>query len=439
MGQEGALRDLEIGLANLARTTGYPDPVRLSWAMEAREMADLAAGPVSVTQKDVTVTLTLGADHQPEISVRRGDKPLKSVPPDARKKPKVVALVARKAELKRQASRVKQSLEAMMVRGDPFTGHELGQLFRHPLLRPLLERLVIVGEGIRGYPVAEGKALEDYAGKREPVKADEPLRLAHPHDLFSAGDWDKWQRHCFTAEKVQPFKQVFRELYVVTKQENSDGAISKRYAGQQVQPSQSMALWGSRGWNTRDGVSKTFHDLGIVAEVSFGSTGYTPAQVEGYTLDGICFRKRNEWKPMPSTDVPPRVFSEVMHDGDLVVTVAHVGGVDPEASASTTQMREALIRETCALLTIANYKVVKTHIVINGKLGNYSVHLGSGVVHRQPGGHVCIIPVHAQHRGRLFLPFADDDPRTAEIISKILMLARDNEIQDPTILEQLRS
>ena len=51
---------------------------------------------------------------------------------------------------------------------------------------------------------------------------------------------------------------------------------------------------------------------------------------------------------------------------------------------------------------------------------------------------VCIVPVHAQHRGRLFLPFADDDPRTAEVLSKVILLARDDEIQDPSILEQLR-
>jgi hypothetical protein len=67
-----------------------------------------------------------------------------------------------------------------------------------------------------------------------------------------------------------------------------------------------------------------------------------------------------------------------------------------------------------------------------------SLHLGSAIVHRQPGGSLCIVPVHAQRRGRLFLPFADDNPRWAEVISKVLLLARDHEIQDPTILEQLR-
>jgi hypothetical protein len=56
-----------------------------------------------------------------------------------------------------------------------------------------------------------------------------------------------------------------------------------------------------------------------------------------------------------------------------------------------------------------------------------------------PGGALCIVAVHAQQRGRIFLPFADDDPRTAEVISKVMLLARDWEIQDPIILEQIRN
>ena len=141
---------------------------------------------------------------------------------------------------------------------------------------------------------------------------------------------------------------------------------------------------------------------------------------------------------MKLVDVPPRIFSEVMRDLDLVVSVAHRGGVDPEASASTVEMRSALLRETCQLMSLDNVRQKANHILIGGDLGQYSIHLGSGTVHKIPGGSICIVPVHAQHRGRLFLPFADDDPRTAEVISKVLLLARDKEIQDPTILEQLR-
>jgi hypothetical protein len=438
MSREGAVRIATIGLENLARTAGYLDPIRLEWAMEAKEIADLAAGPVAITHDGVTVTLSIDDQAQPELTVRRGDRALKAIPPAVRKHPKVAALAERRMDLKRSASRVKQSLETAMCRGDTFTGMELKQLFGHPLLRPLLERLVLVGEGIRGYPTSQGQALEDYNGKLEPVRLDERLRIAHPHDLFTAGDWDKWQAHCFRSERVQPFKQVFRELYLLTQQERADDAESHRYAGQQVNPSQARALWGSRGWSVREEVSKTYHELGLVVEVTFRHHGWTPLEVEGLTLEGIHFRRREEYAPMPLAEAPPRIFSETMRDCDLVVSVAHRGGVDPEASASTVQMRAALLRETCALLNISNYELAGNHVLIDGKLGKYSIHLGSAVVHRQPGGSLCIVPVHAQHRGRLFLPFADDDPRSAEVLSKVLLLARDHEIQDPSILEQLR-
>src|SRR5437763_6171999 len=100
-------------------------------------------------------------------------------------------------------------------------------------------------------------------------------------------------------------------------------------------------------------------------------------------------------------------------------------------------MRSALVKETATLLRLDNIELKSAHALIEGKLGSYSVHLGSGITHRQPGGALCLIPVHSQHRGRLFLPFADNDPKTAEVVSKILLLARDEQIKDPTILEQI--
>jgi hypothetical protein len=439
MSKPEAMRSIDVGMRNLASTAGYADPMRLEWAMEAEQVGRLAKGPVSVAKDGVTITLALDADARPQLTIQRGEKALKSAPPAVKKDKRVAELLEQAANLKRQASRMKASLEAAMCRGDIFTGEELGQLCRHAILAPLIGRLVLVGEGIMGYPDRGGKALRDASGKLEPVKKTETLRIAHAHDLLLGGEWDKYQRECFQAERVQPFKQVFRELYVVTKQERQDSTLSRRYAGHQVQPRQALALWGQRGWNTQDGVWKTFHDEGLTVSVSFQNDFGTPAEVEGLTVASVDFRRRDEYKPLKLTDVPPRIFSEAMRDMDLVVSVAHAGGVDPEASASTVEMRARLLGETCSLLSLKNVRLKDSHVLIDGRLGNYSVHLGSAVVHRMPGGAVCLTAVPAQHRGRLFLPFADDDPRTAEVIAKTILLARDHEIQDPTILEQLRA
>ncbi len=433
-----AMRAVEIGMNNLARLAGFPDPLRMEWALEAESIRDIAEGPVSVTKDGITVTLSLDEHAKAQISVMKGDKLLKSIPGPVKKKhPAIAELADRAAELKRKTGRIKQSLETAMCRGDQIAAAELVQLFEHAILAPQLGKLVLIGDGIMGYPDKGGKVLRGHDGKLEPIKKGEQLRIAHAHDLFDRGDWDKWQQECFRAERVQPFRQVFRELYVVTKQEKKDGTASSRFAGHQVGPKQAMALWNSRGWNTEDGVCRIFHDLSLIADISFQYDYGTAAEVEGLTMNQVSFRKRDDYRPLRLTEVPSIVFSEIMRDVDLVVSVAHRGEVDPEASASTVEMRIALVRETCLMLKLSNIKFKANHAIIDGYYGEYSLHLGSGGVQRIPGGALAILPVHAQHRGRLFLPFADDDPRTAEVMAKVLLLARDEEIMDPTILDQL--
>ncbi len=430
---------LAIALENLARSAGYRDPQRLEWAMEVQAVADLQAGSIQVEVEGIQITLSINALGEPELSSQKNGKTLKTLPANAKKDPGTAALLERAKNLERQVSRMRLSLEQSMCRGDAFLGSELRSLTGHPMLRAMLAQLVWVGQAGLGYPLSDGSALRALDGEEIPVSPTDTLRLAHPYDLLGSGEWQRWQHECFTAERIQPFKQVFRELYLLTAAERSEGMLSRRYAGQQVNPRQAFALFGGRGWvaDPGEGVHKTFHGLGITARIGFLQTVFTPAEVEGLTLEAVLFTRRGEWKPLPLEEIPALVFSEVMRDVDLVVSVAHAGSVDPEASASSIEARTTLVHETCALLNLRNVEVKNNHVLIEGQLGRYTVHLGSTVVHKQPGGALCILPVHAQQRGRLFIPFVDNDPKTAELISKVILLARDKEIIDPTILEQI--
>ncbi|WP_309738150.1 DUF5724 domain-containing protein, partial [Chamaesiphon sp. OTE_20_metabat_361] len=429
---------VEIGMENLARTAGFADPQRLQWAMEAAAIADLVEKPQVVSIEDTTIALSITTTGTPEITITKAGKTLKAIPAKLKKNPEIEALVDRKQSIVKQASRMRISLEQAMERGDAFTKPELHQLAQHPVLAPMLRQLILIattGNEI-GYLEPNGTELVSPHGK-VPITAAK-FRIAHPHDLLTTKEWQIWQQECFTTARQQPFKQVFRELYVATTAEQTKTG-SKRYEGHQVNPRQAIALFGQRGWisSPDEGLRRTFHKEGLIAIVSFTNGYYTPLEVEGLTIDRLNFYQRDEWKPLPLADIPPRIFSEVMRDLDLVVSVAHIGGVDPEASASTVEMRSSILRETCRLMKLNNVQIQGSHALINGEIGTYSVHLGSAIVHRQPGGALCILPVSSQHRGRLFLPFVDDDPKTAEIMSKVLLLAKDKEIQDPTILEQI--
>jgi hypothetical protein len=127
-----------------------------------------------------------------------------------------------------------------------------------------------------------------------------------------------------------------------------------------------------------------------------------------------------------------------MRDTDLVVSVAHAGKVDPESSHSTVEMRRAICEFTAKLFKLDNVRFEKSHMFISGKRADYAVHLGSGVVHVQGGIMINVFPVHTQQRGKIFMPFVDDDPKTAQIVTEMIMFADDMKIKDPSIVKQIK-
>lgn len=200
-----------------------------------------------------------------------------------------------------------------------------------------------------------------------------------------------------------------------------------------------LALLRDKGWTVdyEEGLQKVFCKENLIVRMYAMADWFSPADIEAPTLEEIRFFDRKTNRPVDLNEIPPVVFSETMRDMDLVVSVAHVGGVDPEASHSTVEMRTAIAKELAVLLKLTNVEFIGSHAKIYGSLSGYSIHMGSGVIHAEGKGMIALLPVHSQARGRIFLPFADDDPKTAEIMSKILFFAEDKKIKDASILQQL--
>ncbi|SFK41917.1 hypothetical protein SAMN05518846_11322 [Brevibacillus centrosporus] len=199
---------------------------------------------------------------------------------------------------------------------------------------------------------------------------------------------------------------------------------SRRYAGYQVQPKKTVALLEGRQWTVsyEEGLQKVFYSENLIASLHAMANWFSPSDTKAPTLEVIQFVDRATYKNVELSKVPLVLFSEVMRDVDLVVSVAHVGGVDPEASLTTVEMRRVIVSESLRLLKLGNVRIDSNYARIEGSLGEFAVHLGSGMVFKQATGALHIIPVHMQHRGRLFLPFLDEDTK----------------IKDPQILMQLQ-
>lgn len=430
---------IRVALENLARNAGYPDPIRLTWAMETKQIQSLLSKDTQVTIDGVTVGLIIEDSGKAELVVFRDDKQLKSIPPKIKKDKAIVELGNNRKIMREQWTRSRKGLEEAMIRGDEFFLKEMKTLFEHPVIVKHLEKLVFISNDQKIGFFHDG-GLVNAHGEIQQLEEKNTLRIAHCVDLHQHSVWSDYQHYCFKEKLVQPFKQIFRELYVPTPDELKEKSISRRYAGHQIQPKQTLALLKTRGWKVdyEEGLQKVYHKEGFQVKLYAMADWFSPADVESPTLETIEFHSLKNYKNIPFEKINPRLFSEVMRDVDLVVSVAHVGDVDPEASHSSIEMRAVLMKETARLFKLENVIIEGSHVFVKGQMAEYSVHLGSAVVHQVPGKYLSILPVHSQHRGRLFLPFADDDPKSAEVLSKVLLLAKDHEIQDPTILSQIK-
>lgn len=430
---------VEIALSNLARACGFDDVTRLVWTAETELIKAHAAHFAPKEIEGTELCLSVAEDGAVSLSCTKGGKALKSIPAKLKKNAYVLELKEAEQNLKEQYRRTRKMLEEMMEDGTPLLAHEIANVMEHnPVIAPLLRVLVFKSDTAFGF--YEDGALIAPDGTRTEVAANAEVKIAHALDLYESGTWAAYQADLFEKGIRQPFKQVFRELYVKTADERGK-ETSLRYAGHQIQPAKTVALLKTRRWvvDGTDGLQRVYYKANIIARIYALADWFSPADIEAPTLEWVDFFDRKTFKKLPIDDVPDLIFTEVMRDVDLVVSVAHVGGVDPEASHSTIEMRRAIVAFNLPLFKLDNVRLEGTHAHIHGTLGDYTVHLGSGVVQQKAGTMINVLPVHSQHRGRLFLPFLDEDPKTAEIMSKIVLFAEDGKIKDPFILEQIKT
>lgn len=460
--QESEKLAASIAIDNLSRSAGFSNPINFKWIMEGNVSDDIIKRAKTVKIDNYEISLDISSSGEIGLKTVKNDKLLKNIPVKHRKDSNIVKLKEAVKELKNQNKRTKEDLEQTMINSISFSSNELHGLVKHPVVGPLLKKLVLkvklanVEENdVKGNHVKlnnvktnnnvlfgfyeDNNKLKTCDSQLVDIPEDSQIMIAHSLDLYDNNLLSDYQKYVFDNSLIQPFKQIFREVYLLTPDEEKEKSISHRYAGNQIQTKVALSLFKSKAWSIdyKEGLKKIFRKRGYIAKVFALADWFSPADVESPTIETIEFINTEDYKTVPFDKVDRIDFSETMRDIDLVVSVAHAGDVDPEASHSTIEMRQSLIKETVRLLGIGNISLKKNHVIIEGNLASYSLHLGSGVVHKQPGGYISILPVHSQNRGRIFIPFADNDPKTAEIISKILLLSEDDKIDDSTILKQI--
>ena len=428
----------DMALKNLAQTAGYGgSSLRLSMAMEAKSGQALAQFWQPQQADDINLVIEADGSGKPSLICLKDDKRLKNLPSRLKTNETAKAYKEAYAQLRDQHQRTRKIFENAMEDEITFSYAELRALMQNPVICPIISALVFIDKQNFGFINEEGM-FDVHNDQTLPLENSTALQLAHPYHLHEAGIWPSYQRYIFKQQIAQPFKQVFRELYLKLPEEEQSN-YSLRFSGNQIQVHKAVACLKGRRWivDYDNGLTRVNFSQNIIVELYAQADWFSPSEVEAPAIEAVIFSDRHSYKQLNIADVPPVIFSESMRDIDLVVSVAHVGEVDPETSHSTVEMRAIILQHTLALFKLDNVEIKEKHAIIRGMRADYSLNLGSGIVHQLGGAQLNILPIHAQGRGRLFLPFVDEDPKTAEIITKAIMLAQDGKIKDPTILRQI--
>lgn len=367
----------------------------------------------------------------------------------------------------------------------------------HPLVGTIARRVVWCVDGtpvifhdgtlkdVDGIPVNYGKTAE--------------ITLWHPVER-SVEEIISWRRRLEEWNITQPFKQVYREVYLLTDAEQNTHRYSNRYAAHIIRQHQFHALCAARGWKNKlrlfvddsyPPATKELPNWGLRAEFwiegigdnypvdaneagaylrlatdqvrfyrSTAAINYAHASGGGYqsAARGPGLNDVNE--PVPLGEIPPLVFSEVMRDVDLFVGVASVGN-DPtwqdggpegryrdywqnysfgkltETASTRKQVLERLIPRM-KIATRCSFS--ERFLVVRGDMRTYKIHMGSGNILMEPNDqYLCIVPDSRARAAQdnFYLPFEGDNTLSI-IISKALLLADDTKIKDPSITRQLK-
>lgn len=345
----------------------------------------------------------------------------------------------------------KQRLESALESERTWPASLWRQVFGdHPLMRHLARRLVWrVGEQEVAY---DGAGFQTVEGAPFVPAEDATVQLMHPARL-TPEVVRAWQRHVVTRRLVQPFKQVFREVFRPTAEDLAIGRYSDRFAGQVVRHRQMYALLRGRQWSGLGGVGPTGyqgtkdlqgHDLKAV--VGFRQfRHYQDVQRRQVTLEQVEFYPlpMPAWTPgtdlrVPIAEIPPVAYSEVMRDVALVVGVAGQGTESglrgetdkalplPDALSGIAEMRQALLMELLPSLGFGErIRVGDTYAEIDARGQVFRLSLLTGeVTLPRDGDRRLDLEGIERSDSPLYLPHEGADTATAAILATLLWLAQ---------------
>ncbi len=411
--------------------------------------------------------------NQSEISWTNGTKVQKSPPKEI-----TTAFKEDLKEFTENIKEIKEQLASQCFRIESFYLNDVKWSFeywekyylQHNLVSIIAKNLIwdIVWEGNKvNVTWSNGYFIDSNQAIVENIPIHATVSLWHP--IYSTiEEIRNWRKYFNEKQIIQGIKQAFREVYVLTDAELNTKSYSNRFAAHIIQVGTYLTKSRSKGWMGSALLMENFAlkipHFDIKAEFWIQRISQEGEDWYGTGLgatDQVRFYKNKE--QIDLKDVPPIVFAEVMRDVDLFIGASSITNnpywTDNGTGKNTDSqsywyehsfgslrmsgnIRMETLKEIIPMLSIKDVCSFEGNFLkVQGKIRNYKIHVGSGNILMEPNDqYLCIVPDSSNRmaKEKISLPF-DNDETLSIIISKALLLAKDNETTDETIISQITS
>ena len=214
-----------------------------------------------------------------------------------------------------------------------------------------------------------------------------------------------------------------------------------RFRGFSVDIKKAVAALKSKSWGISEdvGLRKVFYYTNTIAILfrEFDDFYYDDYEDYNRELHSITFINRKTEEIIDLKDVDDITYSECLRDVDLMISISSNTIYDYELAMSTTEMRQAVLKSIIQILKLNNISFLKDNIKIEGYYGNYIINIRTGLVYMEGKGKLLVDTIYSSNKA-LLLDFVDEDPMTADIISKAIVFSNDKDIKASSILIQIK-
>lgn len=283
---------------------------------------------------------------------------------------------------------------------------------------------------------------------------------------------EAWQLYLIEQKITQPFKQAFREVFLLNEDELLNKQYSNRYASHILEQGYFRQIAESRGWqmpiignwDCDTAIRKTFTKQGLILELQIQPLG-DEDNIDNrgiyihITVDQVRFYNAEDNSLKYLNSVDPIIISEVFRDIDLFITKSSIGNNqhwrDTQLENKYKQYwyafnygdldekalyRKAQVTKILPYLGIeGKYQIDKKYLVIKGEKHKFFIHFGSSSVLVEPGEKYIYVPDRILKKATSkikFLPLNKDDT-FSKILELSMYFTNEFEALDNEIREQL--